>query len=624
LEEDTIKQNISEILKLTTDETTIYDTGRYMMDITDAPTEAVKGAMGLGKTTAVKKHIKKHPKARILILSARRTFSDAIYADVSEDGFVHYEKEKQKNGRKANIEADKLIIQLSPASFKLIENQTYDIVFCDESETLMTMLSPLSIYKSMSDYVSMYKTFERIITEAKQVICMDAFLTDRSVNMLRSLRGRCQIIINETMPYNKNYTEIKGEQEFYRTLKNRVVDRNKRIVSIWGTVKAGEEFHNALDKHEIKNVFYHKKSNEKVKTEHMSDVNKHWAENQCVGYTGTITVGINYTNPDYKFNQLSLYASAWGSGARDYAQALHRAREITDNEVLVHISPYLKPCSTEAGFTNQVDMWDKELERTKTCLEALGEKFDDYKTLPEWLKHVILWNRNEVVMNRRHFPELMREYLNLCGIKNTEVRESSEEQTKTKREIIAIEDVRIICDEEAEYLNRNRKCMSIEDHYALERYYLRDKVDVLDQFIWETWIKNKSVVENAWLLINSDPLFMLQRDSVKIIELVPKNIPRLKFMQSLLHDWTKSWELPISQIENKELSAFSLRKRSEKDTHEQYCRELAKCIKDWCGFAISVDRKRVKKQGVCSYTYTMVYDLDKSTAKYISKRTFEE
>ena len=114
--EETVKENIQELLTLTTDNTTIYDTGRYMMDILDALTQAIRGMMGLGKTTAMKKHIKKHLNSRILILSARRTFSDAIYADLKEFGFVHYENEKQKNGRKANIEADKLIIQLSPAS----------------------------------------------------------------------------------------------------------------------------------------------------------------------------------------------------------------------------------------------------------------------------------------------------------------------------------------------------------------------------------------------------------------------------------------------------------------------------------------------------------------------------
>jgi hypothetical protein len=265
-------------------------------------------------------------------------------------------------------------------------------------------------------------------------------------------------------------------------------------------------------------------------------------------------------------------------------------------------------------------MWDMELARTKKCLEALGEKYDDYATLPEWLKHLILWNRNEVVVNRRHLPELMREYLKLCGMTNSEVIESNEKQAKSKTEIINVEDVRIICDEEAEYLTCNRKCMSIDDHFALERYYMSNKVGIVDQFIWEMWNKNKSVVEHAWLVVHSNPSDLLNRNNGKVIELVNKNVPRLKFIQELTYDWTKSWELPVSDVEQKDLSAFSLRKWTDKDTQEQHCRELARCINNWCGYAVQVKQKQVKSKGVKSYAYTMVYDFEHSVAKYIEPK----
>jgi hypothetical protein len=139
------------------------------------------------------------------------------------------------------------------------------------------------------------------------------------------------------------------------------------------------------------------------------------------------------------------------------------------------------------------------------------------------------------------------------------------------------------------------------------------------------WIKNKSVVEHAWLVVHSNPSELLNRNNGKVIELVNKNVPRLKFMQELTYDWTKSWELPVEQVEHKDLSAFSLRKWTEKDTPEQHCRDLARCINNWCGYAVQVNRKQVKKSGVKSYTYTMVYDFEKSVAKYIQpKFKFEE
>lgn len=615
--DDSVKSNIQELLKLTTDENTVIDTGRYVMPITEDKTGAVKAHLGTGKTSQIKKYIRKHLDKRILILSGRRTFSDAIYSDLKDVGFVHYEHHKQKHGRKVEIACDKLIIQVSPASMKLINSQSYDIVMCDEIETLLTMLSPLSIYKKMEDYVMMYQTFERIIRESDTVWVFDAFLTDRSMNMLKYLRSNPKLIINTTQPYNKKAVIIQSELAFYRTLRKRIESDKKKVVSVWGTVKAGEEFHKMLTHNKISNQFYHKKSDEKVKAQHMSDVNTHWAEYQSVGYTGTITVGINYTNPEHKFNQMSLYASAWGCGARDYAQAMHRAREITDNEVLIHISPNVKPCSAEAGFVNQEDMWDKQINLTKKTLEDLGESFDDYTTLPEWLKHVILWNRNETVMNYRHLPEFMKAYLELCGIKTDEIVEGEDKKQKAHKDMIQVEEVRIICNEEADYLISNRKCISEEDHYALERYFLSNYTNTIDQFIWEKWLKNKSVVEHAFMMVGNDPSHMVRSQSVKVLELVPKDIARLKLMKELLFDWKQSWELPLADIPVVDLSPFSLRKRSEKDTHEQYCRELAKCIEDWCGYAIRVSGKRIKKNNVCSYNYTMVYDFSQSTAKYI-------
>ena len=627
---ETIKQNINELLTLTTNENTIYDKGRYMMEIPDDPTIAMKGAMGLGKTTAVKQYILKNLDKRILVLSPRRTFSDSIYGDIEKYGFVHYEHhkayhKKQKAKIIPQITADKVILQVS-GSLKLIKDQSFDIIICDEIESILAMLSPNTIYKKPEEYVTMYTTFERIMRDSKKVLCFDAFLTDRTMNMLHALRGSSKLIINSTLPYNRKCTEITDENVFYATLKKRIVRDKKRIVSIWGTVDPGKEFHTMLEAEGIKTTFYHRKSNETTKTEHMRDVNKHWAEYQSIGYTSTLTVGVNYTNEKAVFDQLSLYASAWGATARDYVQSLHRARNIADDELLVHISKRVNNKSIEAGFTNQVDMWDKQLELTAQTLEALGERPTNYKTLPEWLKHVILWNRNERATNHRHFPELMKKYLELCGIEIEETRQDGNNKNiPIEKTYVQIEDVRIISHEEADHLIANRKMLDQDDIYALERHFLSNYVHTIDQFIWEQWLKNKSAVEHAYMIVHYDPATLLQKNDVKILELVPKDVGRLKFMQSLLFDWTKSWKLPIEEIPKLDLSPFSLRSRSNKDTHDQYCRDLAKSIENWCGFAISVKQKQVRKNGVKSYEYTMVYNYEESTAKYIEpKFTFEE
>jgi hypothetical protein len=620
----TVKGNISELLNLSTDASTVYDHGRYLMSLPDDKTGAVKAPMSCGKTTQIKEFVRKHPGKRILILSGRRTFSDAIYGDLKDYGFVHYEHHKQKEGSRTAIACDKLIIQVSAAALKLIKDQSYDIVMMDESETLLTMMSPLNIYKKMDDYVLMYETFERIIRDSAVVWAFDAFLTDRTLNMLKALRGEVKLIINTTQPFSKTATIVKSETDFYRTLRSKLKD-GKRVVSVWGTVKAGQAFHDSITRDKVPNQFYHKKSDEKVKAEHMSDVNAHWSQYQSIGYTGTITVGINYTNQEHKFDQLSLFASAWGCGARDYAQALHRAREIRDNEVIVHISSATKPCSRDAGFVAQEDIWDRQAQLTRETLEGMGELVSDYRMLPEWLKHIIIWNNNETVMNHKHFPEMMTAYLEMCGIATKEVIEGKDKKARVAGEAVSIDDVRVICAEEADFLLANRKCNSEDDSYALERYFLSNYTHTQDQFIWETWLKDRRVVEHAAMMVNDSPEDLVRQQRVKVLELVPKDVARLKMMKGLLMDWKQSWSMPVAEVPRVDLSAFSLRQRSDKETQEQYCRELAQCIEHWCGYAISVKSKRVRKGKNLDYEYTMVYDFSKSTAGYIlANHSFNE
>jgi hypothetical protein len=617
---------LNDLFDLTTDSSTIYDTGRYLMELPDFVTAAIKAHLGLGKTTRIKELIRKtDKKTRILVLSGRRTFSDAIFAEIESDGFVHYEKHKEEKGNKTEIIADRLVIQMSAQSLKLIEKQSYDIVICDEIETLLTMLSPLSIYKKQSvNYLSMTKTFERLIRDASKVLCLDAFLTNRTLNMLQALRGEVKLIINTTLPYDKKCIEFDNENEFFRTVRKRIVNDKKKMVSIWGTVKAAVPFHETLKRDGISNELYHKTSDSKIKARDMADVNTYWADKQCIGYTGTITVGINYTNPESKFNQMSLYASAWGPGARDYAQALHRAREITDNELLLFIHPSPKPCSSEPGFANQQEFWETQNAFTRKCIEDLGESVEDYTQFPDWLKQVVIWNRNETATNRRYMPELLHKYLEACGITIEESRESDEKTERVKQDTVQFNDVRNISSEEAEFLNTHRRGMSEQDHTALEKYYLCELVNggkvPADQFLWEQWLKNKSSVEHAYALVHDTPQDLLRRQESKVIELFNKDIPRLKLMKSLLFDWTKSWSLSIEQVPVVDLSAFNLRKRTEKDTPEQYCRELSRSIENWCGFAISVHSKKTGSRDNRTQEYTLVYNFDKSVAKYIPEK----
>jgi len=430
---------IEEMTALTIDENVIYDDGRYMMPFPDHKTLAVKGPMGAGKTNQVKKRIqaylKQNPKGRVLVLSGRCSFSDHIYGELKALGFVHYAKEKEesfknKKGKITELSNPLLILQMSPASMKLIKDQQYGLIVGDEMETILTMMSFLSFYHSVPDFLLMGRTFERLMRETESVIAMDAFLTDRSLEMLRTLRGETLVLINRNQPYNKTLTRFQEKETLFTRLGASLISDKKRAVTIFSTVKDGTAFAKQVGER-VKHVFYHKESDAKIKETDMMNVDKEWEKYDSVSYTGTITIGVNYSQGK-AFDILGLCANAWGGTARDTIQALHRARHVKDNHIYAHIDDGRGRISGEPGMIAQEEFWALSKEYKRAILKSMGEKEEDYTTLPDWWKRIILFNRNEKVINSRFYSQCLSYYLTACGI-HTELVAANPNSLKSLR-----------------------------------------------------------------------------------------------------------------------------------------------------------------------------------------------
>jgi len=414
---------IEEMTALTVDSNVIYDTGRYLMPLPDHPTLAVKSMMGSGKTQGFKQYIKKwlknNPKGRACVLSARVSYTDHIYGELKDLGFVHYKKHKDELYKKTKkpvteLTNDLLILQMHPETLKLISGQSFGLIIGDEMETLLTMLSHLSFYKSVPNFLLMGETFERLMRESKNVIAMDAFLTDRSLEMLRTLRGETLVIINSTQPYNKTLIQFQEKETLFTRLASSLITEKKRAVTIFSTKKSGLEFAKQIGER-VKHVFYHKESDGKVKETDMMDVDKEWEKYDSVSYTGTITIGVNYSQ-GRSFDILGLCASAWGGMARDTIQALHRARHVKDNKIYAYIDSGRGLACGELGMEAQEQFWKLSKEYKRQILKDMGENVEAYTNLPDWWKRIILFNRNEKVINSRFYSQCLSYYLNACGI----------------------------------------------------------------------------------------------------------------------------------------------------------------------------------------------------------------
>ena len=226
-----------------------------------------------------------------------------------------------------------------------------------------------------------------------------------------------------------------------------------------------------------------------------------------------------------------------------------------------------------------------------------------------------MFNRNEIAMNRKHFHDLQLHYLKLCGINVIQDLKAVEVEVKKKSKGIIpdVETIRIIPPEEADFLNAHRRSISTEDQYALEKYYLNLRVVKIDQFIWEQWLKNKHVIENAYRFIHNTPADLVNST---VIDLLSKDVGRLHTIKSCGLDFNSSFSISIEDMPHINIDTFGVRIQSVKDTHEQHCRNVCKAFQSW-GLDIEVQGKRTRVGKTRHYCYTVNFDREKSVISYI-------
>ena len=573
-----------EITQLTTTDNTLFNHHTHNGFLKELPyhrTQAVKSQMGTGKSTEMKRLSKYETK--VLLISCRRTYTATFKKELNFADYQDFQKDKTMEKLR---NSPKLIISVQ--SIHKLAGCVYDLILLDECETICATLSPNQTHQKK--YIENIEAFEKLLKSAKRVVGLDAFLTDRTTRMLEELRGEVQIIINPKHPFNKTCKIYKSEKDFITTLNHKIKGDDKRCISFWGSKEK------AVNYHSLNGGTCYTGSTEKLNNIHFSNPNEYWSKEKHIGYTSCVTIGINYTaEPHFDFASFSF--SAFSSSPRDVIQALHRARTLNDNHLIGYLNTKSPPhySLVETGIENQEQMFNEETNRKRKFLEGIGENPENLSNIPKWLKHILIWNRNEKVVSAKNVEEVFIGYLGLCGI-TTEMIDGENTRTQNeKKEYPDISTIREIGHEEADILMKSRKGIDEDQRLELELYLLKCKVDYVNQDIWEIWLKDNRWIKRTWIQQNSNAEFVIKADHNKYIELVPKEAEQLKVIQSFEFDWTNSWTISIEEIKQISLEPFNLRKRTEKDTQEQYARDVSKVFKYWNGTELKVVRKQTKK-----------------------------
>jgi hypothetical protein len=601
---------VEELMKLDTtnctgDDLAWCDEGRWLKELPTDDTLAVSSMLGTGKTRRMIDLCRKPEKQciftkrrdtptykRILFVSVRLTFSDHILSEIELTDY----RDKKSRSAEGLITADRCLVSIQSL---WRYSGTADLVILDESESILSNLSPNTTHGK--HYLDNITAFERIVRTAGRVVALDAFLTDRTVNMLQSLRPSVRVLVNPSIPYTRT-AKVFSDLGAYVSQCNRVINTGKKVYMFWGGKEKGKSFHELL---KVPNRMYYAESDPEIKKRDLADVNTHWAEVQVIGATSSISVGVNYTGTP-KFDQVFAHATAWGGGSgRDTMQSIHRVRELVDNKMLFFIEP--KPntfVKGEMGLAEQEKEYGETNARRVEFLKNIGEVPTDYSTLPVWLRKVIIWNRNEKLVNAKHLRSVCFAYMKRCGI-SIELDGSVEALTLEKKECRHHSEVDDIEYEQVEVYERNRAVLDATQKLELEKYYLRRKVVEITQSIWEMWLKSRNTICNAWAVFNLNPKQMI---GDKCIDLVSRDAEKLAVLLSVGIDFKTHWTRNVTDLPDLNLGCFAVRKRTDKDGKEQDYRNLAKGVEDWCGLKLNVLRKNKMVKGVRSYEYSLEWN----------------
>ena len=232
---------------------------------------------------------------------------------------------------------DKLICCVP--SLKYTVNKTYDTIIIDEIETILMMLKGDPGTPGASDINQNWTRLKDIIYNAKKVYVMDAFLCNRTINLLLNIHNApIKIITSPGVPLKREFIKhehiISWQRELICKLKE-----GKNVFVFYPYVNEGnnnksmEDFVSDIIKLTdltSDEIIYYNADRMKITKETLNDVNTIWSSKRCIITNTCITVGVNFdlNHFDYIFANWARWVSH-----RDFFQVLYRCRKLKTQEI---------------------------------------------------------------------------------------------------------------------------------------------------------------------------------------------------------------------------------------------------------------------------------------------------
>ncbi len=507
-------------------------------------------SMGGGKTTSIVRMLKKYGYESCLFFSTRQTFAHFVSGEFKE--FYNYLLKDEEDINQKN----KIIISLE-SLYKIDDSNRYDMIVCDEIETLLTNFSSPTLGTRTYE---IFRKFVNLLKKSSKVVMMDAFISNRTIHLGRDLMGKKNIryLVNvaERKLVPARQMLYKRDDSFPKILDN--ILKGKKLYIMFSSNKKLNEFveylnmeknnNTILNDEFIEKMLIYNRDSDKETMTGLMNINQTWKEASCIIASPKITVGCSY-NPegdkeDPSFD-MKINMAVHSCTARDTFQSLMRVRNVKDDGLLFALGPSVFT-NFEKNFLSLNLFNDYENEKRENIINELKnrveerqknngvcgreDKCDDLKTLISYLeenkpmkelREILYYNSLEINMSSRYFKEYYMALLPQSGFKYVDEDKKEEkekidvhekkivfEKKTTSQVIKEYEDIPYVSSVKVKELEAKQKKNNTtkDENNMINKYYFELLIDIektpkedLANIFFNMWIdrtKKKIILHN--------------------------------------------------------------------------------------------------------------------------------
>ena len=391
-------------------------------DLNKGEIVVIKAGLGKGKTTATVNHINSNDYTCIVVLTPRRSYAQTTISRVNKeislpDGerFVLY------SDMKGGIKHKYLVIQVESLHRFIHEFQgSNTLVVLDEVESLLYQMTSHKTHGI--NHIQNLEMFENLLTHSKKVLCMDAFISNKTLNVLKN--------INKKFSYY-NYTKdlekrVAIEYPQKNILKNKIIkelEQGKKVYFFCSSRNQLTDYFLSDIKGKLpqkKIIEYHSKKS----SIDLNSINEEWSKADLIIVTCTVTVGCNFDVPDM-FNSIFVYASGCSRNlVRDIFQSCYRVRHLIDKKMYFCLDTRHNGINVPTNMAEITETISNKVKFHKSHYKKFL-KMEFNNETPKWVKDLLINNIFESNMSIMSLRELFYKYLQLC---NYDIEDEDEQE----------------------------------------------------------------------------------------------------------------------------------------------------------------------------------------------------